>query len=166
MIAPDGLDLIANYLVAHPEGVLPIGHSFIPSTTTAEHPEQDPGYWSHLKAIKQCKRFLELTGEVGDVVLMHPLMLHSASKNYTRELRVISNPPVALKVPFLFDREDVGEYSLVEKKTLKALGVDRLRNWKIATERRRLIPERVKAQEKVLEEEQQRLARSHKINGP
>ncbi|TFK76809.1 hypothetical protein BDN72DRAFT_829974 [Pluteus cervinus] len=157
MISPDGLTLIAQYLGAHPEGVLPTGHSFTPSTTVGK-PQDDPGYWSHLKEIKRCKQFVEMTGEVGDVVLMHPLMLHSASKNYTRALRVITNPPVALKEPFNFDRENPDEYSLVEKKTLKALGVDRLPGWKITSERRRLTPARVGVQSKILDEEKERLA--------
>ena len=59
----------------------------------------------------------------GDVVLLHPLMLHSASKNHLRVPRVITNPPVALKAPFQFARNDPDEYSLVELKTLKALGL-------------------------------------------
>ena len=53
-------------------------------------------------------------------------MLHSASKNHTRVPRVITNPPAALKEPFKFNRENPDELSLVEKKTLNALGVDRL----------------------------------------
>lgn len=32
--------------------------------------------------------FHEMTGKKGDVVLMHPLMLHSASKNGLRSIRV------------------------------------------------------------------------------
>jgi len=38
--------------------------------------------------------FVELTGDIGDVVLMHPLMLHSASRNNLRIPRIITNPPV------------------------------------------------------------------------
>ena len=72
-IAPDGVKLIANYLAQHPEGVLPTGLSFTPSTSTYEDPKDHPEYWSHLKEIKRCKEFVELTGEPGDVVLMHPV---------------------------------------------------------------------------------------------
>ena len=53
-------------------------------------------------------------------------MLHSASKNHLRALRIITNPAVALKEPFNFNRENPEEYSLVERKTLRELGVDRL----------------------------------------
>lgn len=155
-VSPDGIDLIANYLTAHPEGVLPTGLSFTPSTSTAAEHRDDPGYWSHLEAIKRCNRFVEMTGEIGDVVLMHPLMLHSASKNHLREVRIITNPPVSLKEPFDFARDDPDEYSLVELKTLKALGVDKL-EFKPTTERRRVTPRRVALQNKMLEDERKRL---------
>lgn len=104
---------------------------------------------------------MEITGEVGDVVLLHPLMMHSASNNYTRIPRIITNPPVGLKDPFNFDRENKEEYSLVEQKTLKALGVDRL-NFKITTERRRIVPKRLVAAGKMLEEEQRRIEAASK----
>jgi len=156
-IAPDGIPMIAKYLSEHPEGVLPTGLSFTPSTSTYEENEKDPGYWSHLKEIKNVKNFVEVTGEVGDLVLMHPLMLHSASKNHTRIPRIITNPPVSLKEPFIFNRENPDEYSLVEKKTLKALGVDKL-DYKITTERRRIIPKRLIEANRLFEEEKKRLA--------
>ncbi|KIK71344.1 hypothetical protein GYMLUDRAFT_147615 [Collybiopsis luxurians FD-317 M1] len=158
-IAPEGINLIAQYLASHPEGVMPTGLSFTPSTTTCapEEYKNDPGYWSHLKEVQRCTQFIEMTGQVGDVVLLHPLMLHSASKNYLREPRVITNPPVALKKPF-FSKENGDDYSLVEKKTMKALGVDRL-DFRITTERygKEVVPKRVGVQAKILEEEKQRL---------
>ncbi len=93
-ISPDGVDLIANYFAKHPEGVFPTGLSFTPSTATqtCDKVESDPGYWSHLQEIQKCKEFVEITGEIGDVVLMHPLMLHTASKNHTRVPRIITQP--------------------------------------------------------------------------
>ena len=42
------------------------------------------------------------------------------SKNMLRVPRVITNPPVGLGAPFNFDRERPEEYSLVERKTLRA----------------------------------------------
>lgn len=157
MISPDGIPLIAQYLAAHPEGVLPTGLSFTPSTSTYVDPRADTGYWSHLKEIKTCKKFVEMTGDIGDVVLMHPLMMHSASKNYTRIPRIITNPPVGLREPFNFGRENPEEYSLVERKTLQALNVERL-DFRTTTERRKIVPTRVTAQNKVLEVEKRRLA--------
>ncbi|KAL5524462.1 hypothetical protein ACEPAF_9602 [Sanghuangporus sanghuang] len=155
-IAPEGVGLIANYLAAHPEGVLPTGLSFTPSTSTYENHQDHPEYWSNLKEVKRCKDFVELTGEPGDVVLMHPLMLHSASKNHLRLPRIITNPPVSLREPFNFNRENPEDFSLVEKKTLKELGVNRL-DFKITTERKNIVPARVATQQKMLEEEKRRL---------
>ncbi|KAJ3736893.1 hypothetical protein DFJ43DRAFT_1110886 [Lentinula guzmanii] len=155
-IAPEGIQMIAHYLASHPEGVMPTGLSFTPSTTTCTDFKNDPGYWSHLKEVHNCTQFVETVGEIGDVVLLHPLMLHSAAKNYLRQPRVITNPPVSLKEPFNFSRENEEEYSLVEKKTLRALGVDKL-DFHITTERQRMIPKRVDIQTKLLEEEKQRL---------
>lgn len=104
--------------------------------------------------------FHEMTGEVGDVVLLHPLMLHSASKNGRRLARIITNPPVSLKEPFNFDRADASEYSLVELKTIQEVGgQDKLRGWKITGAREAVVPERLKVQAKWLAEENERLQR-------
>lgn len=157
MISPDGIDLIANYLVNHSEGVRAVDRTFIPSNSQYQNTKEDPGFWSHFEAIQRCSKFVELTGEVGDVVLMHPFMLHSASKNHLRIPRVITNPPVALKQPFVYARENENNYSLVERKTLKAIGVDRL-DFEITTERRRVVPARVAIQKKMEEEQRRRLA--------
>jgi len=159
VIAPDGVDIIAQYLAAHPEGVTPFDKTFTPSNSQYSNREDDPGYWSHLKEIKRCKEFVELTGEVGDVVLMHPLMMHTASKNYLRIPRIITNPPVSLKQPFNFDRENPSDYSLVELKTLRALRVPRF-TFRPTTERREIVPARVAIQKAMLEEEEKRLKRS------
>lgn len=65
----------------------------------------------------------EFTGNMGDVYLVHPFMLHSAGKNHLRIPRIITNPQVSLKEPFKLERKD-GDYSLVEQKTLRALGMN------------------------------------------
>lgn len=109
--------------------------------------------------------FFEMTGEVGDVILLHPLMLHSASKNGRRLPRIITNPPVHLKQPFHFNRADPKTYSLVELKTLRDLGVDSLPDWKITRPREKVIPERLKRQAKMFEEEQARLAKESGFSG-
>ncbi|KXN83603.1 hypothetical protein AN958_01168 [Leucoagaricus sp. SymC.cos] len=157
MIATEGIGLVANYLANHPEGVRPVKLGLLPSDSAAKEPKDDPGFWSHPKAIQGCSKFVELTGEVGDVVLMHPLMLHSASKNHLRIPRVITNPPVALEQPFVFARENEDDYSLVEKKTLRALGKSRF-NFKPTTERRNIVPARVAIQKQMEEEQRGRLA--------
>ncbi|KAF7784713.1 hypothetical protein Agabi119p4_878 [Agaricus bisporus var. burnettii] len=157
MICPDGIDLVAKYLASHPEGVRPVGVAFAPSNSTYQDPKDDPEYLSTLDVAKRCSNFVELTGEVGDVVLMHPLMLHSASKNHLQIPRVITNPPVSIKEPFVLSRGNKEDYSLVEQKTLKALGVDSF-EVKITTERRNIVPARVAMQKKMEEEERKRLA--------
>ncbi len=88
-------------------------------------------FCQQIKDPEKCGLFQQMTGKCGDVVLMHPFMMHSASRNSLHVPRVITNPFVCLKEPFNFDRADPREYSLVEKKTLKELGVDSLPNWKI-----------------------------------
>jgi hypothetical protein len=102
--------------------------------------------------------FFEMTGETGDVILMHPLMMHTASHNLRREVRVITNPPVALKEPFCFDRKNKDEYSLVELKTLRDLGMpDGLPGWKITGERRGWVPARKQRMEEMKKQELERL---------
>jgi len=71
--------------------------------------------------------------------------------------RIITNPPVSLVSPFIFDRENESEYSLVEKKTLKELGKRSLKGWKITEERQRVVPERVRIQEAMKARELERL---------
>lgn len=158
MIAADGIDIFAEYLAAHPEGVIPEDYTFRPSYCGGTHSEwkDHPGYWHHLDEIKRCERFVELTGETGDVVLMHPLMMHSASKNVLRLPRVITNPPVSLREPFDFDRDDPAQYSLVELKTLKALGVDKY-TFTPASERKGVVPKRISLERVMLEAEKKRL---------
>jgi len=171
MISPDGIDLIARSFHNHPEGVIPTACSFTPVTPTIEEafqitsntkalvpdPESVPGHWSNLARAQECKRFFEMTGEIGDVILLHPMMLHSFQPNLTRALRVITNPPVAIKEPFKFSTKDGHKLCLVERKTLKALGVEELPDWKITGQRRRVVPERVRQQQILLEEEKNRL---------
>lgn len=130
--------------------------SFIPPKTHGD-PRDDPEYYSHLQEVKRGTKFYEITGEVGDVILLHPLMLHAVSMNHLRVPRFIINPSVSLREPFNFNRENPDDFSLVEKKTLKALGVDRL-DYRISTERRRLVPESRAAKDKVKLEEERRLA--------
>jgi hypothetical protein len=168
MIAPDSIPVMARFLFSHPEGVLPTPMSFTPNippyndvsaVPTHEQGRTVSGFTHHLDQIQECQQFAEMTGEIGDVILLHPLMMHSRAPNLTRALRVITNPPVALKEPFKFSTKRGHTLSLVEKKTMAALGAgeERLPEWEITSERRRVVPERVRIQEKLLEEERNRL---------
>ena len=75
--------------------------------------------------IEQCSRFEELTGEPGDVVLLHPYTLHRKSVNPSIRPRFIANAALVLAEPMRFDREPGDPYSLVELAVLHALGVPR-----------------------------------------
>jgi len=98
-----------------------------------------------------------MTEKCGDVVLMHPLMMHSASRNSLHIPRVITNPFVCLKESFNLNQEDPSEYSLVERKTPKELGVDSLPNRKIKGERETLRSERENIHARMKELELRRL---------
>jgi hypothetical protein len=136
-IATDSVPAVARYLLEHPEGLKPNEFDF---------------RW----LISQCSEFLEVTGETGDVILLHPYMLHASSQNPSGIPRFITNPPVALKEPMRFNRENPGDLSLVERATLRGLGLERL-DYVPKGERMRLTPERERIQRKMLEEETNRL---------
>ncbi|RDX45632.1 hypothetical protein OH76DRAFT_1457535 [Lentinus brumalis] len=125
-IAPDGIKNVVQWLYEHPEG--------------ANDMPQDPDGSRSICSIQKCKEFVELTGEAGDVILLHPFMPHSASKNHLRIPRFITNPPITLKEPLNLNRSDPADYSLVELKILRTLGVDSLPDWNITAPRRRFTP--------------------------
>lgn len=161
-ISPDGINNVVQWLYEHPEG--------------AESLPQDPDGSRSICSIQKCKEFVELTGDAGDVVIFHPFMPHSASKNHLRVPRFITNPPVTLKGPFNLNRENPADYSLVEQKILNTLGVDSLPNWKIAGERKRFTPRTRAGKDAMIIEEVDRMkahamktggtVESMHINGP
>ncbi|KFY32256.1 hypothetical protein V493_00371 [Pseudogymnoascus sp. VKM F-4281 (FW-2241)] len=150
MICPDAIPHIAKHLYTHPDGVSPL---MVPRGEQPKH--NDLGWYSEV--VNQCSDFREMTGSIGDVILMHPLMVHSASRNSLRVPRMITNPRVEIKEHFNFDRENPKDYSLVELKTLESLGKERLEGWKATGPREAVIPERVKNQERMKKLELERL---------
>jgi hypothetical protein len=118
------------------------------------------------EVVNKCNEFYEVTGKIGDVVLMHPFMAHSASRNGLRIPRIITNPPVSLNDEFNFDREDPKDYSLVELKTLKSLGKERLEGWKATGPREAVVPERLRKQEEMKRLELERLAKLEQSGQP
>jgi len=161
-ICPGAIPTIAKHLYENPEGVSP---RFTPRAQNPEFKQEDGLKWfNELAASMPDEAFVEATGVVGDVYLLHPLMLHSASNNQLRKLRVITNPPVSVTEPFVFDRED-GNYSAVERKTLKVLGKDRLEGYKIKAERQQIVPERVRIQEEMKRKEEERLKKLQEGKG-
>ncbi|KAJ7474434.1 hypothetical protein B0H11DRAFT_1810831, partial [Mycena galericulata] len=160
-ICTDGIGVVARHLYDNPNVVTPWMH-----VRGTPEPGDGPDRRAFFRSIVQNRvlssdaSFHEMTGAVGDVYLLHPLMLHSASKNATRALRVITNPPVTLKTPFQFNAAPDREFSLVEQKTLRELGFPAgLNGWKIQGEREMIVPRRVKIQEEMKARERERLAK-------
>jgi phytanoyl-CoA dioxygenase PhyH len=136
-VAADSVPVVARYLAEHPEGVL-------------------PGDFDYAALIGQCRDFVEMTGEAGDVVLLHPYTLHATSQNVLGIARIITNPPLALREPMNFRRPGDG-FSLVEQAILGSLGVSRL-DFAPTVPRERVVPDRVRRQQEREAAENARLA--------
>ena len=124
-IATDSVGVVARFLSQFPGGIHADG-------------VQGNGYLIP-KLIQQCTQFEELTGDAGDVVILHPFMFHRVSSNPSGRPRFIANNAVVLKQPMCFDRSDPAQYSLVELAVLLALGVDRF-DFRPTTERMAIPP--------------------------
>jgi hypothetical protein len=130
-VAADSVPVVARFLAEHPEGVL-------------------PGEFDYAGLIGQCRDFVEMTGQAGDVVLLHPYVLHATSQNVLGVSRIITNPALALREPMNFNRPDAEDFSLVEKAVLRALGVDRL-DFVPTAPRESVVPDRVRRPRAVAE---------------
>jgi hypothetical protein len=140
-VAADSVPVVARFLAEHPEGVLP----------------RD---FRYAELIGQCRDFVEMTGQAGDVVLLHPFTLHATSQNVLGVSRIITNPALALREPMNFNRPNADDFSLVELAVLRGLGVDRL-DFVPAAPRESVVPERVReqrARERRMAAENERLA--------
>jgi hypothetical protein len=106
-IVPDSLGPVARHWAARPEG--------------ADKQELDV-----TAIVGSCREVVELTGSAGDVILVHPNMLHSESRNVAGPPRFFTVRIVELNEPLRFDRGDRAGFSPVEAVVLKSLGVERL----------------------------------------
>jgi len=131
-LACDSVGHIARFLAEHPEGVLPRG-------TPAD------------EIIGKCQDFVEATGNIGDVYLMHPYMLHTRSVNVSQQARFIINPPVKLREPMCFARPQLRDHSPVERGVLRALGVER-HEFVLTHPREAIVPERIQREKQIWEE--------------
>ncbi|KAI0400984.1 hypothetical protein F4802DRAFT_461549 [Xylaria palmicola] len=159
---PPALARVARWLHANPRGVSPQMRA---RDDPAFGGNESLGWYADLLRDMPDDAFVEATGDVGDVYLMHPLMVHSASDNALRRVRIITNPPVSLREPHCFDRED-GDYSLVERKTILSIGEDKLKGWKALGPRESVVPKRIRIQEEMKREEMRRLEEQGKTVAP
>ena len=106
-VARDSVAPVARLLAGCPQGLHPDG-------------VQGGGYLIP-GLVEQCSDFSELTGEAGDVALVHPYMLHRVSVNPSPRPRFIANMALALAEPMRFSRSPGDAYSLVELAVLRAL---------------------------------------------
>ena len=136
--AADSVGPVARFLADRPGGVLPLEFDI-------------------RSLVGKCSRFVEATGEVGDVYLLHPFILHAKAQNVLRLPRLITNPPVHLHEAMRFDRPNYDDHSLVEKAILRGLGVERY-EFNATAPREKVVPERVRRQERMKAEESLRLA--------
>ena len=65
--------------------------------------------------------FVEITGQCGDVMFMHPLTVHTHSVNISNRVRVVGHKCFHLFEPLNFKRQNPVEYSPVEISIIKAL---------------------------------------------
>ena len=79
-VAADSVGPVARLLAERPEGIL-------------------PDDFDYDALVAQCTSFVETTGRLGDVVLMHPYVLHAVSQNHRGTARFITNPPITLREP-------------------------------------------------------------------
>ena len=139
-VATDSVPVVARFLARHPEGLRPQDFNF-------------------RDLIAKCREFVEFTGRTGDIVLLHPYMLHASSQNHSGIPRFLTNPPINLREPMRFDRDNPDDFSPVEQAILRGLGLERL-DYAPTGAREKIVPERVRRQQKMLEEETARLAQA------
>ena len=138
--ALDSIGVLARFMARHPEGL-------------------DPLQFDFQALAGECHDFIEWTGNAGDVVLMHPFMLHTVSQNHSGIPRFIINPALSLAEPMNFNRENREDFSPLELAVLKGLGAERY-DFHPTTPRRRIISQQARDQQKLLEEEKLALARA------
>lgn len=65
---------------------------------------------------------IEINGQAGDVVLMHPYTVHASSPNTGTVVRILANKPVWFPEPMNLDRQNTADYSPVERAIVAAIG--------------------------------------------
>ena len=63
---------------------------------------------------------IEIIGNIGDVILMHPLVLHARSKNLGGNVRFLCHPNLTLKKPMDFN-QSYSDMTILEQTTIDAI---------------------------------------------
>jgi hypothetical protein len=145
-VAADSVAPVARFLADNPQGVYPL------RPAPGEAGDPDAMLIPYHDLIHRCHEFVEATGEVGDVYLLHPYVLHAKSQNLLRIPRVITNPPLTLAEPMRFNRTDP---SPVEQAVLRALRTTRY-EFSPTRPRESIVPPRIAEQRRLLAEERRR----------
>ena len=104
------------------DSIAPVG-GLLCSAPEGLHPDSVQGGGYLIPGlIEQCSQFAELTGNAGDLALLHPYMLHRVSINPSARPRFIANMALVLAEPMCFNRAVNDSFSLVELTVLHALG--------------------------------------------
>lgn len=112
-LAPDSVPRVAADLAANPGGV-----------------DYCNDRGTHITLA--CERFHEVVGRAGDLVLFHPLMMHSSSPNASGRIRWMGNPMVYLEQPLDPFRPEP-ELSPVERAMHRAIRDVRVRARPVST---------------------------------
>jgi len=115
-ICVDSIGVVARLLARYPEGI---------------HPDTVQDYIKPYM-VRECSQFVELTGEAGDMAIMHPYMVHRVAGNPSGRARFAQFPSIKLSQPMQFRRDDPSNCSLIELIVLKELG--RLTRFDFATD--------------------------------
>lgn len=102
LLAPQSVGLTARLLASRASGV------DLGSLETRE------------AVLAQCDEIVEAHGELGDVYLLHPLMLHGRGEADVPIVRVLANPSIRFREPMRFDAA-APESSLVEQAVIRAI---------------------------------------------
>ena len=86
----------------------------------------EPGanFKATLEGFADPERVVSVTGEAGDVALLHPFMVHGFGPNTGTRIRFACNPLFQLTEPLKLERTD-GSYSAVELAMREAIGLHR-----------------------------------------
>lgn len=107
--------------------IIPGSHRFVSRMLARFEPEglanpqeTHTGFYDYVN--DHLHRAIELTGNVGDVAVLHPFMMHSQSVNTGKVPRIVCNPCQSLNEHMNFHRDNPEDYSPVERAIVDSAG--------------------------------------------